>query len=175
MKNIFFIFSSIICINCSNNESTKKNSNVDYSFDNILGYQDTLFIKSRFADCGEWGGHNELIKIYSFENKMKLTYTTYKIDCGVRDKSGSITQVENSIKNKFLSHDDKSSLMKYINNLMKYKFIRNEFGNSGNTFSIEDSKGQLKLSQYGNNGSLLTNYNDLMKNLGFPNVIVKNN
>lgn len=63
--------------------------------------------------------------------------------------------------------------MNYINNLMHYKFMENEFSNSGNSFSVEDSENQLKISHYGSSSILMENYNDLMKKLGCPSVIVK--
>lgn len=51
--------------------------------------------------------------------------------------------------------------------------MENEFGNSGNSFSVEDSENQLKISHYGSSSILMENYNDLMNKLGFPSVIVK--
>jgi len=167
VKNYFSVLLLILILSCS------KTSNIKYSFDNILSYKDTLLIKSRFADCGEWGGHNEIIKIYS-ENKLtKLVYTKYKVDCGVRDDKGSIVQNEEVRKKMVLSTSQKVGLMNYINNLMHYNFIENELGNSGNSFSVEDSSNQLKISHYGSNSILMENYNDLMKRLGFPSVVVK--
>lgn len=168
MKNCFAILLLILSVSCS------KSSNINYSFDNILSYKDTIFIKSRFADCGEWGGHNEIIKIYTEKEQTKLIYTKYRVDCGVRDSTGSIVQNEEAKKNIVLSTSQKAGLMNYINNLMHYKFIENEFGNSGNSFSVEDSENQLKISRYGSNSILMENYNHLMNKLGFPNVIVKN-
>lgn len=175
MKNILFVFFLILFIGCSKNETLeKKTVQTKYSFDNLLGYKDTLFIKSQFTDCGEWGGHNEIIKVYRFKKKTKLVYIKHKVDCGVRDRNGSILQVENFTNEIFLSDFEKSCLMNYINNLMKFKFIAKEFGNSGNVFSVEGNSGKLKISQYGNNIELLNNYNNLMKNLDFPNVIIEN-
>lgn len=168
MKNLFAILLIILSVSCS------KSSNINYSFDNILSYKDTIFVKSRFADCGEWGGHNEIIKIYTEKEQTKLIYTKYGVDCGVRDSTGSIVQNEEVKKNIVLSTSQKAGLMNYINNLMHYKFIENEFGNSGNSFSVEDSENQLKISRYGSNSILMENYNHLMNKLGFPNVIVKN-
>ncbi|WP_312173852.1 hypothetical protein [Chryseobacterium sp.] len=168
MKNYFLVLLLTLILSCS------KSSNIKYSFDNILSYQDTVLIKSKFADCGEWGGHDEIIKIYS-ENKLtKLVYTKYKVNCGVRDDKGSIVQNEEVRKKIVLSTSQKVGLMNYINNLMHYNFMENEFGNSGNSFSVEDSENQLKISHYGSSSILMENYDDLMQTLGFPTVVVKN-
>jgi len=168
VKNYFLVLPLTLILSCS------KSSNIKYSFDNILSYEDTVLIKSKFADCGEWGGHDEIIKIYS-ENKLtKLVYTKYKVNCGVRDDKGSIVQNEEVRKKIVLSTSQKVGLMNYINNLMHYNFMENEFGNSGNSFSVEDSENQLKISHYGSSSILMENYDDLMQTLGFPTVVVKN-
>ena len=67
---------------------------------------------------------------------------------------------------------EKEFLMNYINQLTKSKFLERNFGNSGNSFSIEDSKGKLKISTYGNQNYNVNIYNELLKNLNIP--IVKN-
>jgi len=168
VKNYFLVLLLTLILSCS------KSSNIKYSFDNILSFEDTVLIKSKFADCGEWGGHDEIIKIYS-ENKLtKLVYTKYKVNCGVRDDKGSIVQNEEVRKKIVLSTSQKVGLMNYINNLMHYNFMENEFGNSGNSFSVEDSENQLKISHYGSSSILMENYDDLMQTLGFPTVVVKN-
>ncbi|PJJ68192.1 hypothetical protein [Chryseobacterium geocarposphaerae] len=176
MKNTFSIVILLLLVSCSNKEITKeKDQQLKYSFDNILSYnnQDTLFIKSRFADCGEWGGHEEIIKIYRSERKVKLTYLKYKVNCGNRDNLGSIIQIKDITNTITLSNSQQTNLMNYINNLMKLKFINPEFSNAGTLFSVEDNKGTLKLSKYGNNIHLLNNYNTLMINLGFSKVVIE--
>ena len=63
----------------------------------------------------------------------------------------------------------------YLNKFKLYldKFLERNFGNSGNSFSIEDAKGKLKISTYGNQNYNVNIYNELLKNLNIP--IVKNN
>lgn len=165
-------------ISCTNKEISEKNNSGQpkYSFENIFSYsnEDTIFIKSRFTDCGEWGGHEELIKVYRLERKIGLAYIKYKVTCGNMDSSGSLIQTKKMTRNFTLSDSQQLSLMNYFNNLMKFKFIGKEFGNSGNSFLIEDSKGKLRLSQYGNNIQLLNNYNSLMKSLDLPKVTIEN-
>lgn len=176
MKTLFSILILMFFVSCSDKEIVKQtDQQLKYSFDNILSYnnEDTLFIKSRFADCGEWGGHNEVIKIYRSERKIKLAYIKYKVDCGNRDKNGSIIQNQDITDNFTLSNSQQASVMNYMNNLMKLKFIDPEFGNSGNSFSVEDSREELRFSQYGNNTHLLNNYNTLMADLGFSKVVVE--
>ncbi|MCT2407356.1 hypothetical protein NZD88_07350 [Chryseobacterium antibioticum] len=175
---IIYLICLLSFIGCTNKEISEKNNSGQskYSFENIFSYnkEDTIFIKSRFTDCGEWGGHEEFIKVYRLERKIGLTYIKYKVTCGNIDSSGSPIQTKNITRNFILSDSQQLSLMTYFNNLMKFKFIDKELGNSGNSFLIEDSKGKLRLSQYGNNIQLLNNYNSLMKSLGLSKVIIEN-
>ena len=177
MKTLIPIIILLFLISCSDKKIVKEISQKEkYSFDNILSYnnEDTLFIKSRFADCGEWGGHEELIKIYRSERKIKLVYIKHKVkNRRDTDNMGSLIQTKDTTENFALTNSKQISVMNYKNNLMKLKFIDPEFGNSGNFFSIEDSRGELKFSQYGNNTHLLNNYNILMTDLGFSKVIVE--
>ncbi|REC77086.1 hypothetical protein DRF60_11735 [Chryseobacterium elymi] len=177
MKTISLICLLILFTSCSNKEVSEKTNSgqAGYSFENLFyNNEDTILIKSQFADCGEWGGHEELLKIYDSERKIKLAYIKYKINCSKRDDKGSIVQEKDVTKNFILSKSQQTVLINYMNNLMRLKFIEREFGNSGNFFSVEDSKGKLRLFQYGNNPHLLNNYNTLMKSLGLSKVDIKN-
>jgi hypothetical protein len=61
--------SVLFCIlACKKNE---KKVAVDYNFNNIyeVNYRDTVYIKSQFSECGEWGGHDEIIKIFHIKDK----------------------------------------------------------------------------------------------------------
>ncbi|GEN73394.1 MULTISPECIES: hypothetical protein [Chryseobacterium] len=179
MKILTLIFFLIFFTSCSNKETAKETNlqQVKYSFENILDYgnKDTLFIKSQFEDCGEWGGHNELIKIYRSERKIKLAYIKYKVDnCGERNNMGSIIQKKDITENLILSHSQQLGLMNYINALMKSRFLDKEISNSGNSFALSNVKGDLRFSYYGDHSLPLNNYNDLMAILKFPKVVIQN-
>ncbi|PWN69916.1 hypothetical protein C1631_007840 [Chryseobacterium phosphatilyticum] len=178
MRNLSILFILILLTSCSDT-TTREKSNVrptQYSFDNMIpDYStDTLFIKSSFADCGEWGGHEELIKIYRLEKKFKLTYIKYEVNCEARDQFG-LTQIEKFNKNITLSQFQKMALMNYMERLMKSQFLDKEISHSGNYFSLENTKGNLKISYGGNHPLLLENYNDLLFKLEFPKVVIQQN
>lgn len=178
MKTLISLFILIFLISCSDKKSldTPDSEQPTYSFQNLLSNygKDTLFIKSRFADCGEWGGHEELIKIYQSDRKLKLTYTKFKVNCGVRDSLGSIIQTKKFSRHILLSDSQQSALMKYMNELMKFKFLDEEISHSGNSFSINNTKGDLKISHSGNQPLLLNSYNSLMNTLKQPKVNIQN-
>jgi hypothetical protein len=174
MKNFgTVLLLAFLIISCNKEESFSKNT--ESSFENILDHTDTLSIDSRFEDCGEWGGHDEQIKIYSSDKKEILNYIKYKVDCGNRNHLGQIIQTKAFSKTIILSKAQNKAIMDYINNLLKLKFIKQSFGNSGNSFSIERSDGSLHISHYGSSRLLLDNYNALMNNLGFDSVKINKN
>lgn len=176
MKTTFLAFVLLLFIGCSDKKYHEKaNSELPkYSLENILTYdkEDTIFIKSRFADCGEWGGHSELIKIYRSEKKLKLTYIKFKVDCDMRDSLGSIIQNKELTKHVSLSNSQQLILMNYMNDLMKFQFLKEEILHSGNSFYLYNTKEDLKIYHYGNQPLLLNSYNVLMTEIGFPTVIV---
>lgn len=178
MKILTLILFLTFFISCSDKESFKTSSNErpKYALENILNYnkEDSIFIESRFADCGEWGGHNEIIKIYRSEQKLKLTYIKFKVDCEIRDSTGSIIQDKKFKKHILLSNSQKLALMKYVNELMKFKFLKDEISHSGNSFALSNTKGDLKISHFGNQPLLLTSYNNLMSSLNLPRVSFEN-
>ncbi|WP_267402284.1 MULTISPECIES: hypothetical protein [unclassified Chryseobacterium] len=166
IKTLILLFSFLLFTSCSNKKSleTPHVEQPKYSFENILSFnkEDTLFIKSQFEDCGEWGGHEELMKIYRSDKKLKLTYIKFKVDCGVRDSLGSIIQTKKFTRHILLSNSQQLALMKYMNDLMKFKFLDEEISHSGNSFSLSNTKGDLKISHYGNQPILIDSYNSLM-------------
>lgn len=178
MKTLMSILIVSFLVSCSDKEIVKEISQkAKYSFDNILSYnnEDTLFIKSQFADCGEWGGHEELIKIYRSEKQIELLYTKFGADCGIRDSLGSIIQVKKLNKKISLSSSQQLAVMNYINKLIKLKFLDEEISNYGNLFYLKNTKEDLKISHYGNQPLLLTNYNTLMTALALQKVKIENN
>ena len=176
MKNILFFCLLITFFSCSKKELNLEKNLEKYDFDNLyeVNYEDTLYIKSRFSECGEWGGHDEVLKIfYVKERKTMLQFERNEVvDCYARNPIGGIVKKPILKKEFILSMSEKEFLMNYINQLTKSKFLERNFGNSGNSFSIEDSKGKLKISTYGNQNYNVNIYNELLKNLNIP--IVKN-
>lgn len=168
MKALLTFFILILLISC-NKEKTNQN-HADCKFENILHKKDTLYIKSQFQDCGEWGGHQELIKIYKTEKAILLNYIKYEANCFERDNCGSLIQNRKFSRYIVLSESQGKAVMDYINTSMKLKFIKPIIGNSGNSFLIENAKGDLHFSYYGNDDIMLNNYNVLMKDLNFGQV-----
>ena len=179
MKNILFFGLLLIFFSCSKNELNSEKNLEKYDFDNLyeVNYEDTLYIKSKFSECGEWGGHDEVIKVFLVkERKTMLRFERNEvIDCDIRNSKGDIVKKPNLKKQFILSASEKKAIMSYFNQLTKSKFSEKDFGNSGNSFSIEDSKGNLKISTYGNHQFDIDLYNNLLKSLKIPEVRINEN
>ena len=166
MKNKLLLTIPFFILSC---KKEQKNIVNEFNFNNLseINYQDTLYIKSKFSECGEWGGHDEIFKIFNIkERKTKLQFERNEVkDCFDKSKGGEILQTSTIKKELILSDSQKQALMNYINDLMKSKFIENPISHSGNRFSVEDSKGNLEISVFGNQDHNINIYNELLKNL----------
>jgi len=167
MKIFSFIVFFLILISCRKNPES---ATMEYALKNVLHYQDTLILKSRFEDCGEWGGHEEEMKVYRSGKEIILNYIRYSVNCSERNGSGSIIQHKESSDRLYLSDSQNRAVMDYVTALMKLKFMQQPVGNSGNRFSVENTAGDLHLSCYGSSDVLLENYNILMEELHFDKV-----
>lgn len=140
--SIHHITAFLSCLDKKQNKAIVSN-HPDYSFKNEK--EDTLFIKYSFPDCGEWGGHEELIKSYRSEKSIKLNYMKFDVDCGVRTSFGLLVQNKKLEKNIVLSDSQQSELMKYINDIIKLQFMEKKISHSGIAFSLTNTTGSLTI------------------------------
>ena len=93
MKKILVLTISFFILSCNKEE---KNLTNKFNFNNLseVNYQDTLYIKSKFSECGEWGGHDEIFKIfYVKERRMMLQFERNEIkDCYDRNQKAEIVK-----------------------------------------------------------------------------------
>jgi hypothetical protein len=61
-----------------------------------------------------------------------------------------------------------------MTDLMKFQFLKEEISHSGNSFYVSNTKGDLRISHYGNQPLLLNSYNTLMTALKLQKVIIEN-
>ena len=88
-----------------------------------LYYADTLILSAQFADCGEFGGHKEYLKIYSYKKKYNCLYLNKKIDC---DKSYTdFVQVDSTLFE--LSKVDQEHILNYMNDLMRISMLHQDW------------------------------------------------
>ena len=128
----------------------QNNSHNDTTFfnpDNFLG--DTLYIKAQFMECGEWGGHLELSKIFVKNNQFYINYQKFSADCNsIKENNGRPKQTLIKTLNKRLLNNDKQLVRKYFHQLIDAKFRQSSPMNAGYIFQIKNLNQTINLSVY---------------------------
>ena len=115
--------------------------------DNFWG--DTLQIKARFMECGEWGGHLELSKVYLKDNEFYVTYQKYSADCNsIRENNGVPSQTLVKTITKKLLDKDKLLIRRYFHQMVDAKFREPTSMHAGYIFEITKSDKSINLFVY---------------------------
>jgi len=139
----------------------KKTSSLFFSYDNFF-WRDTIKIYAHYSECGEWGGHEEFIKIFLNDKVLYANYKKYKINCKDCSKDGDLNQKIQLDTIVEITEKRKESLNTYFHQFIDSKFSSVFPGNAGDYFSIVKSDSTLVLIVYGNNQNNVNNYNDLV-------------
>lgn len=129
--------------------------------------KENLTITARFSECGEWGGHKEVITIYSDEKHIfHAHYLKYPFNCD----SMPYPSYERNIKSNFdkeivLSSKDKKAITDYLHRLIQSKITENFPGHAGNIFSAFKSDSSFLVSVYDRKLFDITSYNQLVAEL----------
>lgn len=100
---------------------------------------------AHYKECGEWGGHTEIFKIYRKKNKeIWADYKKDTVNC-----RGEITRkiiYEKSIK---LSQEYQEMIIEYMHDLLNQNFINKPLNsNAGDYYSVIASDSSLVISHY---------------------------
>lgn len=115
--------------------------------DNFLG--DTLYIKARFMECGEFGGHMEISKIYINGNDFYLTYYKYSADCKkINENYGEPPQTLAQTISKILLDKDKQLIRQYFHQLVDAKFREPSPMPAGYLFQIRKTNNSINFFVY---------------------------
>ena len=128
-------------------QKNRADSSEFFNPDNFVG--DTLYIKSRFMECGEWGGHLELSKVYLKGNEFYINYQQYSADCNsIKENNGE--PIQTLIKNitEILSDKDKLLIRRYFHQLIDAKFREPTPMHAGYIFEISKTDKTINLSVY---------------------------
>lgn len=156
---------------------------------NVLGIvenRDTLTITIGFSDCGEWGGHQEKIFLYSDKGNVNARYVVDSVDC-VEDivPNGIYGGIDNSITKVIIDTvktlDTREEKMMnfficrvfelYLDNFASWWDGTEEpiqiciYQDSGETISIINSDGSLKLFYWNRDETTQTYYGVIRKKI----------
>lgn len=97
-------------------------------------------------ECGEWGGHLELTKIYLKQKEFYFTYLKYKADCDrIKENNGEPPQVLIQNTTKLLSDKGKGLINQYFHQLVEAKFREPSPAGFQNTLEIQKSDNTINL------------------------------
>jgi hypothetical protein len=139
----FFLIS--IFLSCREaTESSSFNNRSSLLLSNPYRY-DTLTLYARYKDCGEWGGHTEVFKIYKNDNKeMWANYKKDSANCN--SPISRKVSYERSLK---LTADGQILIIQYMHDLLDLDFSNDPvMSNAGEYYSVFSSDSSLVISHY---------------------------
>lgn len=132
--------------------------------DNFFG--DTLYIKAQFKECGEFGGHIELSKIYTKGDEFYVIYQKYEADCAsIKENNGDPRQKLVRTFSKILLNDDKVLVRGYMYRLLEAKLREATPLHDGYTFQIKKSDNSLNIFVYPGDITIRSEYEQFIKQL----------
>ena len=95
---------------------------------------DTLVLFAEYADCGEWGGHREWLKIYNTEELTKAIFIYDSVACRHQNEGKKYFQTEKTIYT--IDKDLQQEVLYYLFDLNRMTFLEQEMvTNAANLFS----------------------------------------
>jgi len=147
MKIISILFLlTILLIGCNNRQSRQINN---------LWSSDTLTLYANFDECGEWGGHIEIFKLYnkseSFlasDNDLWFEYKRDSVYCPVDPYKSREWIYRFTDK---LTNDDQTKVIEYIHDLLNNSISNSERlrSHSGHYYSAYTSDSTIMISNFG--------------------------
>lgn len=132
------------CKEQTTGSSIKQNEAVQYSLSNIYQW-DTLTLFARYNECGEFGGHTEVFKIY--RSQKDEIFADYEKDT-INFKDRTTRKIIYSKPFK-LDRKVQQQVIIYLNELLNQNFIDKGFvGHAGEYYSAISSDSSLVISHY---------------------------
>lgn len=183
MKTILAAIILVLFYGCTNNNKTPNNTIEDtkysnnrviptspknyqtktfFSLSNFHFLNDTIFIYARFSECGEWGGHEEFIKLYVKESKFYANYFKYSTNCEKMNEYGMLpmTKVKDTVI--IVGDIEKEAINEYSHQLLNAKINQDFPGHAGDIFSISNSEKTLNIGIYDDKSVNIENFNNLV-------------
>lgn len=155
---------------CSCSDSEKENSD-DYFYGFLRNSKNNhnvlLTINTRFDECGEWGGHNEKITIFSKneDEKIYADYEETKVDCASLGKYGNLNQTVSVRKTQKIDELKKTAIKEYLKDLIEYKSKGFVIGNSGKSYYAVSQDSSFQIRLYSNDSDCEKSFKELKSKL----------
>jgi hypothetical protein len=160
-----FLFTTLTLFTLNGIAQPNRPANVEF-FDPETFFGDTLYIKARFMECGEWGGHLELSSVYLKGNEFYISYEVFSADCNsIKENNGEPRQTLIKTRNKKLLEKDKQLIHQYLHQLVDAKFTESTSMNAGYIFEIKNTDKSINLFVYTGRGPITHEYIQFIKHL----------
>ncbi len=157
---VLFLFYSLY----GSAQTKQKDTSTFFEEDSFIG--DTLYIKAVFMECGEWGGHLELSKVFLKKNEFYLTYLKYRADCDrIKENNGEPPQTLIRNTTKKLSDKDKTSIKQWFHQLIDAKFREPSPAGFQYTFELRKSDDTINIRVNTWGSRTATEYSAFIKRL----------
>lgn len=154
-KSTFWLLLSLCILSalvsgCDSTSESTVLTNKDHGVGN-LSPRDTIFLSANYSECGEWGGHREIIKIYRAEKTdnqefeawmrqpLEAVWLMDTIGCSHRPDRKFFLAGQHEI-----SREDELAIIKYMQSLLEYSLKEMYPSHSGNYFSAAQGERELK-------------------------------
>ncbi|MFI2744335.1 hypothetical protein ACG2LH_16490 [Zhouia sp. PK063] len=103
----------------------------------LLGkiYNDTLVILAEYADCGEWGGHREWLKIHKDKDLTKVTFTYDSVACRYKNEGKKYFQTEKTTYT--IDKNLQQEVIYYLFDINRMTLLNQKVGsNAANSYEV---------------------------------------
>jgi hypothetical protein len=153
-QNIIGIL-TLVClglfISCNSPKNNSRNFLNDAIEKNPLGFlyqSDTLTLMANFSECGEFGGHKEMINIFcNHKREYFANYTVDSIDLNCPDRFEDNAIIVNDTLFK-LTMEDEYVIIEYLDKLYKRGLISKYPSSSNDYFNAHTKYSGLNLTTY---------------------------
>ena len=127
-------------------------------------HKNNLSIEARFDECGEWGGHKEIIKVFADSNKtIYANYQVFPFNCDSLDYYYTNQNLKPTIDKTIVFRDkEKKSVSDYLQRLTQSKTTERFPGHAGNIFTVVNSDSTLLIQVYDQNEATIKSYKTLV-------------
>lgn len=170
MKTIQVFIILLFLFSCT---ETEKGNSEDFFYGFVRAsennYNVLLTINTRFDECGERGGHNEKITVFSKNDDTKIyaDYEETEVDCGSLGKYGDLNQNILLRKTQKIDELKKSAIKNYFKELVEYKSKDFVTGNSGKSYYAVSQDSSFQIRLYNNDSNCEKSFEKLKSNLNF--------
>jgi hypothetical protein len=140
----------------------QNNNNKDVSFFGLGSFgKDTMYIRTTFIECGEWGGNLEVIKIYMVDINCYAIFEQYLADCSsVKLNNGRPIQELTRKIVRHIGRVEQLLVREYMHSLLDLKLSETDFGHA---FIVSDLsfRSEINLTAYSWSDRVELSYNNL--------------